>query len=101
VTISTAPQPIRKALKSGLGQVEAALICLAGLENIADVQLLMSANPGVTCLFLSPVSPPRAPMAHAIHRGGGEVVALQDGPFVIAATLIAVVAQSSRAANRS
>jgi hypothetical protein len=100
VIISAAPRPVRRALRDVLGEPGAAIVCLDGSENVADVRSLMSANPATTFLFLSQDSPPRASMAHAVHGGGGEILSRAEEPLVvITATLIALMAQVSEGTN--
>jgi hypothetical protein len=101
VIISAGPQPVRRALLGNLGEPDAAVVSLDGSENIGDVRLLMNMHAATTFLFLSRSSPPRSSMAHAVHSSGGEIVSFQEGPVVIAATVIAMLAQRSRASGQA
>jgi hypothetical protein len=95
VIISAAPRPVRRALTGDLGDPAVAIVCLDSSENIGDVRQLMGEHPATTFLFLSRTSPPRSSVAHAVHGAGGEIMSLQEEPIVIAATVIALLAQNS------
>jgi hypothetical protein len=95
VTISAVPHAVRHALQAGLGEAEAVVVCLEGTENVGDVRSLLDGHLGTTFLFLSRTAPPRSALAHAIHAGGAGIIPRQEGPVVVAATLIALLAQKA------
>jgi hypothetical protein len=96
VTISAVPNAVRQALEAGLAGHEAAVVCLDGTENVGDIHSLLEAHPGTTFLFLSRTTPPRSALAHAVHSSGAGIMPRQEGPIVVAATLIALLAQKAR-----
>jgi hypothetical protein len=92
VTLHVSDRPLTDLLKRDFGRLFAAIVCLADRENVADIREVMDRHPETTFLFLTPDSPPRSAIAHAVHRGGGEVIANSEAAVVIAATLIGQLA---------
>ncbi len=101
VVITAAPDAVRSGGQGGFGAPAAAVVCLDGSENLGDVHALMGKYPGTTFLFLSGTAPPRASIARAVHRGGGEIIPRAESRLVITATLVAMMARSPRAAADS
>jgi hypothetical protein len=93
ILISAGPRPVKRALSKDRDLPAVAIVCLDGSENIGEVRQLMSQHSRTTFLFLSPASPPRAALAHAVHSGRSEIMSSRDEPLVIAATVIALLAQ--------
>ena len=101
VVITAAPDAVRRAGQGGFGAPAAAVVSLDGRENIGDMRGLMEKYPGTTFLFLSRTAPPRASIARAVHRGGGEIIPRAESRLVIAATMVAMMAPSHRTAGDS
>ena len=97
VVITAARGAVRKAVEGGFGVPAAAVVCLDGSENVGDIHALMERYPSTTFLFLARTAPPRAPIARAVHNGGGEIIPRDQGRLVIAVTLVAMMAYRSNA----
>jgi hypothetical protein len=98
VTIIENPDPVNRLLDQGAGAPDAAIVCLTGTENVAEVRAVFSAYPAARFLFVSNEAPPRSAMAHAIRQCGGQVVSRRESPIVIVATLVALLSAASGAA---
>jgi hypothetical protein len=88
VTLRVSDRPLADLLKPDFGRPFAVIVCLGARENVADIREVMNRYPETTFLFLTQDSPPRSAVAHAVHEGGGEVIAKPEAAVVIAATLI-------------
>ena len=98
LTIQDSARPLATALNGALGDPIAAVICLTGVDNVADVRTVMTSHPMTKFLFLTDRSPPRASLAHAMHSCGGEVLARRESSVVIAATLVAMTTSPAASA---
>jgi hypothetical protein len=101
LTIQDSAKPLAAALLRPFGEPQAAIVCLTGIENVADVRALLTSHPQTRFLFLSKAAPPRAPLAHAIHECGGQILPVSEPAIVVAATLISMIARRSEAAEQA
>jgi hypothetical protein len=92
VTAVQASRPVLTLTFSKLGECQAAVVELHAESSAADVRDLLDRSPGVRFVFVADTMPLRHAVARVIREGGHAVISRADPPFVIAATLAALMA---------
>ena len=76
-------------------EAELAVIMLDGSENIVELTTLLTSHSATRFVFLAPAFPPSAALARVVASHGGAVLAADETPIVVAATLIAMLTTAS------
>jgi hypothetical protein len=95
VFVIEAKHPVRRLLLEGAGDPDAAVIHFVGGEDIVDLRRLLDAFPHTRFLFLVPQLPIRAAHARLIDRSGSTVLRSSESPLFVAATLVALMAETA------
>ncbi|HYM14225.1 MAG TPA: hypothetical protein VEZ14_01540 [Dehalococcoidia bacterium] len=74
---------------------DAAIVFLTDWHNAAELRELVQQCPSVRFLLVTPTKPPRAALARAVSELGAAIVSCDEGPLIIVATLLSMLAQSS------
>jgi hypothetical protein len=100
-TVVEMPHPVA-SLRLRDDEDRAGAIVQIGEDSSAiDVRALLDRSPNVRFVFVANALPLRHAVARVIRERGHAIVSRQDSPFVIAATLIALLAASDQADERS
>lgn len=73
----------------------AMVVALSGDENLAEVRSLLERAHQTKIVFLVPAMPPKAALVRIVNEHGATVLAQEEAPLVLAATLVALLAQRS------
>ncbi len=71
----------------------AMVVALDGSENVAEMRALLSIGRWTKFVFLVPEMPPHAALARVVNAHGSAILWKEESPVVIAATLVALLAQ--------
>jgi hypothetical protein len=97
VFLIEARRPTQRLLVEGAGDPDAMVVYLSGEENVVDLRRLLDAYPGTRFLFLAPAFPPHAAISRIAMRYGATLLRQEEGPLVVVATLVALMASISGA----
>jgi hypothetical protein len=101
VTVAESERPLARALQLVGYWPKAMLVMLDGLETVVDVRALLSGSPETRFVFIVPQMPPRASLARVVREHGGAILSRGDAPIVVAATLVALLAETPAAGRPS
>lgn len=90
VTVSEFLNDLTRHLSGG---VDAAILFLPDTVNLQSLRKTLCAFPGTSFLLVSPYKPPRAAIARLAREQDAVLVAADDGPVVVVASLYAILAQ--------
>lgn len=95
VTAIEALVPLSAAARLARQRPAAMVVALHGEENLAEIRSLLERAHETKVVFLVPAMPPKAALVRIVNEHGATVLAQEEAPLVLAATLVALLAQRS------
>ncbi|MDP9238692.1 MAG: hypothetical protein M3P30_15060 [Chloroflexota bacterium] len=87
--------PLRAAARLVRREPAAIVMALDGMYNLVDVRAILAAGRTTRFVFLVPELPPKAALARVVSQYGATIISRDEAPMVLAATLIAMLADDS------
>jgi len=87
--------PLSAASRLARQRPAAMVVALDCDENLSDIRSLLAGAPETKVVFLVPAMPPKAALMRVVNEHGATVLAQEEAPMVLAATLVALLAPRS------
>ena len=98
-TIVESRRPLSALARRHSDSADVGIVMLDGSENVADLHELFQSHPHTRFVLLAPVFPPDAALARVATKNSSMFLSCNESTVVVAATVIALMAQTSTLAQ--